>query len=1776
MARLKMVVKQIVTALSIVTGLTTISPPEGFGASIWPSTTIPAVTDAGADSPVELGVKFRSDSGGTISAIRFYKSAANSGPHIVRLWSASGTLLATANSVSETASGWQQAEINPPVQVSANTVYIASYHTTNGHYSYNSNYFNGGGVDNPPLHAPADSISGVNGVFAYGPSGTFPVNGWQGTNYWVDVAFTASSSGGGGGTGGANIWPSTAVPAVVDGGVDDPVEVGVKFRSDSSGTISGIRFYKAAGNSGTHTVRLWNASGTLLATASSANETASGWQQADFSAPVAINANSVYTASYHTSNGHYSYSSNYFSSSGVDNPPLHALADGVSGVNGVFAYGSAGTFPVNGWKGTNYWVDVAFTASSSGGGVSGATIWPSSAVPAVVDAGADIPVEVGVKFRSDSSGTISGIRFYKSAANSGSHTVRLWNASGNLLATANSATETASGWQQADFSAPVAVSANTVYIASYHTSNGHYSYSPGFFNGSGVDNAPLHALANGDSGVNGVFAYGPAGTFPSGGWNGTNYWVDVAFTPSGVTPAGASIWPSTTVPSNIDSGPDNPVELGVKFRSDSSGSISGIRFYKAAANSGTHTARLWSAGGTLLATANFSNETASGWQQADFPSPVAIGANTVYVASYHTSTGHFSYNYNYFSGQGTDNPPLHALADGVSGANGVFAYGPAGSFPTSGVGKNYWVDVVFDAGTGGGDTLAPTVTTFTLPASSPTIAVAISALTASDNIAVTGYMVTESSTQPSASSSDWSVNVPTSYIFSSPGNKILYAWARDAAGNVSAGKSAPVTVSAPPSSGTILLISSASNPFSGYYAEILRTEGFNAFNQVDISSVSSATLAGHDLVILGEMTLTASQVNLFTTWVNGGGQLIAMRPDKKLASLLGLIDQASIISNGYLLVNTSAAPGAGITGQTMQYHGRADLYGLNGAASVATIYSSASSATSNPAVTLHSVGTNGGQAAAFTYDLASSVVYTRQGNPAWAGQERDGDAVIRSDDLFYGPASFDPQPNWIDLGKVAIPQADEQQRLLANLMIQMNMTKKPLPRFWYLPRSLPAAVIMTGDDHGDTTWGGTRGRFNSYQSISTPGCSVDNWECIRGTSYVFNTNPMTISQASALNNSGFEIGLHVNSNCANWTPSSLSSFYTNQLAGFSAKYPGLPSPVTNRTHCIAWSDYVSQAYVEQAHGIRLDTSYYYWPSQWIANNPGFFTGSGMPMRFADTDGTMIDVYQAASQMTDESGQSYPFTVDALLDRALGPDGFYGAFVVNAHTDVDASSVSDAVIDSARNRGIPVISSRQLLTWINGRNDSTFDGITWNGNTLGFTINAANGATGLTAMAPVPFGRTVTSVTRSGSSVPFSIAVVKGIQYASFAAANGSYQLNYSSDTASPQISDVTPPRDARDVELSSGVTATFTKPMNPATIHGNSFVLRGPSSAIVTATVEYISSTNTAILSPSSPLAAGSTYTVTITGEVRDLAGNSLGSSTVWSFTTAGFATSSATSIWPDTTVPATIDDGPDDPVELGFKFRSDKSGYITGIRFYKSAANTGTHVANLWSGDGTRLATATYNGESSSGWQQVNFPAPVAIAANTVYVASYHCNGGHYSVTSNYFKGRGTDTPPLHALADGISGSNGVYAYGSGSTFPNQGWNQSNYWVDVVFSETGQMIFGGSSFTGAPQAAEPVLTAIKVVPDRQRIAVGTSQQFSVTATYSDGSTKDVSDQVSWNSSEPGIATVTSTGLVTAHAPGISIVSATLNGVTGTTTTTATVGMARMVPAPYTMAADRI
>jgi hypothetical protein len=875
-----------------------------------------------------------------------------------------------------------------------------------------------------------------------------------------------------------------------------------------------------------------------------------------------------------------------------------------------------------------------------------------------------------------------------------------------------------------------------------------------------------------------------------------------------------TIFQPTDVPATQLANDNNStgIENGVKFQSNVNGYITGIRFYKGNGNTGTHIGHLWDASGNMLGQATFTNETTSGWQEVTFASPVSITANTTYIASCFSNLGYYAYTDPYFT-QPVTSGYLTALQDidpdNSGNGNGVYKYSSSSVFPDQNFqSSNYWIDVVFNT-TVGPDVAPPSVVS-TVPGSNASnigVNTTVSATFSEpiDPSTLNSSTVELRDASSTSISSTINYDAGTRRVRLTPSSPLAYSKSytatlkggttsptiKDVAGNAMAANYtwtfATADPPAPPPTegpgGPILVLSAASNPFSRYTVEILRAEGLNEFTAMDISLVNASILANYDVAILGNISLSASNVTMLSDWVNNGGTLIAFKPDPQLASLMGLTPAAgSPLANKYLLVSNSG-PGAGIVNQSIQYHGAADLYTLNGATILATLYSNATTATAYPAVTTHNVGENGGTAIAFTYDLTKSIIYTRQGNPAWVGQRRDGESgPTRSDNLFFGNAAGDVQPDWIDFSKIDIPQADEQQRLLTNIILKDNLHRKPLPRFWFLPRGFRAAVVMTGDDHGN---GGTIGRFNQYLSLSSSNApeAVQNWSAIRGTSYIYpGTTGVTNDQIVSFQSQGFEIALHVNTGCVDWTPTSLLNDINSQSADFFSQYPGINPLVTNRTHCIPWSDWSSQPEIELSKGIRLDANYYYWPGTWIQDRPGMFTGSGMPMRFAKMDGSIIDCYQVATQMTDESNQTFPFNINSLLDKATGSEGYYGVFCANMHTDNATSSGSDAIVSSALAHQVPVVSAKQMLEWLDGRNNSSFGSIAWNNSQLSFTISAASAANNLKGMLPTHAASGVLAgITKNGSPVADSIATIKGIQYAFFSAASGNYVATYTPD-----------------------------------------------------------------------------------------------------------------------------------------------------------------------------------------------------------------------------------------------------------------------------------------------------------------------------------------------------------------------------------------------------------
>jgi FlgD Ig-like domain len=604
---------------------------------------------------------------------------------------------------------------------------------------------------------------------------------------------------------------------------------------------------------------------------------------------------------------------------------------------------------------------------------------------------------------------------------------------------------------------------------------------------------------------------------------------------------------------------------------------------------------------------------------------------------------------------------------------------------------------------------------------------------------------------------------------------------------------ASAAIPAPPGGPILVVTPATSDEFRNYVPEIMRGEGLNDFASASVNSLSPALLSSYDVVVLSRTPVSDAQAAMLTNWVSAGGNLIALRPDARLAPLLGISPIGGTSDDANLSVDTSRAPGAGISSASLQYHGPADRYALAGATSVAGLSSG------TPAVTQRTVGA--GHAAAFAYDLSRSVVETRQGNPAWAGQERDSDAVglVRADDMFFGNAASGVP--WLDLSRAAIPSADEQQRLLANLITETART--PIPRFWYLPNGNKAAVVLTGDDHGRGSAGdapsGTIQRFTENTSASSPGCSVIDWQCVRSTSYIYPdvaASTLTAAQVQNYQAQGFEVALHLKvngpSDCSAFTSqAALNDDYVNQLAALRTAIGNVPA-ATSRTHCIVWSDFDSQPLAEVANGVRLDTNYYYWPGSWIGQNPGLMTGSGFPQRFAALNGSLVDVYQATTQLNDElTGNmtndldTETNTLNTLLNNAVGSPGYYGVFTANNHNDPQEGANHAAnVVNAAKAHGVPIVSAQQMLTWLDGRNASAFQGVAFNGGQLTFSIAQASGARGLQAMVPIN-GSTgaLLGLTRNGAAVATSTRTVKGIAYAVFDAQSGSYVATYPAPSA---------------------------------------------------------------------------------------------------------------------------------------------------------------------------------------------------------------------------------------------------------------------------------------------------------------------------------------------------------------------------------------------------------
>ncbi|GAA3796642.1 DUF4082 domain-containing protein [Cellulomonas soli] len=709
---------------AVTRSLTTACPCSIYGQSV------PAVASVDDSTPVELGLTFTPQAGGFVTAIRFYKGTGNTGTHVGSLWSATGTRLATVTFTGETASGWQTAQLSSAVAVQAGTSYVVSYTAPQGRYAAQSGAFWYTGRSAPPLSVAGGF--GATGAGVYAAPGQFPTLTWGASQYYVDVLFSATDS-----TpfAVASQWPVAGATGTPLGSVltaqlsraPDGGAVTMTLTAAGGAAVTGSTTYDAATRTATFVPDgSLTASTTYTATVSATSggqalggqvswtfTTASLAQSAGASTVTLYDDSAVpgvlqdadtsaVTLGVKFSSSVAGYVTGVRFYKGPNNTGTHVGALWLAGSTTPLATATFTAESASGWqtvafgspvhidKGTQYIASYRTTAGR---------------YSATVGAFSGLGLQRPPLSTSADSGAYSYADGYPGSTSSTSYMVDVVFTRDKTALTSTSVSP-AAGQTAVDVDSAVSASFNLA-----------------------LSDAATLSLAAGGTSVAGTLAradggktltFTPTSPLPAG--------TLVTATASGLASANGStaenlVWTFTTagtggcpctlfgerVPAVASANDGAKVELGVSFVPSVAGTVTGVRFYKGAANTGTHTGTLWSSTGEQLRTVTFVGETASGWQTALFSSPYAVTPGQTYVVSYLAPSGGYSATASAFAADLTVGP-LTVPATG----NGRYKYG--GGFPTSSWQQtNYFVDAVFETA----PAAPPTVTTRT-PATNAT------------------------------------------------------------------------------------------------------------------------------------------------------------------------------------------------------------------------------------------------------------------------------------------------------------------------------------------------------------------------------------------------------------------------------------------------------------------------------------------------------------------------------------------------------------------------------------------------------------------------------------------------------------------------------------------------------------------------------------------------------------------------------------------------------------------------------------------------------------------------------------------------------------------------------------------------------------------------------------------------------------------------------------------------------------------------------------------------
>ena len=1614
--------------------------------SLFSSATVPAASGLptsdgrGGAGPwsYEFGVKVKVDEPLQVSALRYYKSPGETGTHVGRIWTATGTQLTSVTYANETASGWQQQALVTPFTLQPGATYVISVNT-NADFVMTSNGFATAAVSGP-LQSVADGANGVHSSAA----GQFPTLAWQSSNYFVDLV--ASPAG-------------DPTPPQVTSTSPLGSATGVPRQSTITATFSRPIDASTVSTSG---FVVTGPNGAVAGTV--AYDVAS--LKASFVPLTPLAYSTVYTATLrpaiHGSDGYpiaaYSWS---FTVAAAQPPTVVALpVDGASDVAPSTAPRATFSKSIDAITLT----PSTFSLVGPSGAVTGTVSYDEPTKSGTFTPSAPLVAGAYTARLDPSIAGMDGSTL--SAPYSWSFTVVTGLAAPSVttIAPADGTTsaprsQTASAVFSRSMDPLSLATAFTLQAADGTSVPATVSYDSATRTATLTPNLPLAANTTFNARVSTAAKAADGTALPTAStWTFSTAACPCSLFSNALQPALTGLG---TQDGRGGAGPWT-YEFGVKVRVDQSMQVNALKFYKSAGETGVHTGRIWSSGGTQFASVTFANETDSGWQQQALATPFTLQPGVVYVISVNANTA-FSLTYGSLTAQ-IDVGPLHSVADG---ANGVHSEA-AGVFPTaSWRSSNYFVDLV---------TVPAVSTPAQVTSTSPAANAANVARAASVSATFSRAMDPTSLTGTSFTLTGPAGSVPATVSYDSvaqvatlvPSAPLAYSTAYTAtlSGAVRSLDGIPLsavswtfTVTAPVPPQVTSTVPAAGSSDVGSSAVVRATFS----KSIDVTTLNSSTftLTGPSGAVAGavsydDSTRTASLVP--------SAALAAGTYTAQLAASVTATDQSTLgtpYSWSFAVTAGLAPPAVTATTPANASTGTARTGSVT-----ATFSRSMDSATITP-TTFTLTGPAGAVSAAVSYDstartasltpataLSPGATYTAtislavkaaDGTPlgaavSWSFTTALCPCSLFSSTLTPAVTNLSTQDGrggsgpWTYEFGVKVTVDDPMQVSAIRFYKSPGETGIHVGRIWTAAGTQLASVTFTNETASGWQEQALASPF-ALQSATTYVISVN-----ANTNFVMTSNALgTAINVGPLHSvAGGANGVHSEAAGQFPTASWLSSNYFVDLVTVpSVSAPPQVSsfqPAAGATG-VARGSTVSATFSRAMDSASLTSS--------------TFTLSGPSGTVPAT--VSYDATTRATTLTPASPLAYSTTYTAQLASSVRSlDGvplgspISWSFTVAAPVPTQVTSVVPAdgsaeVGPSAVSRATfsksidptTLTSSTFTLTGPSGAvsGSVSYDDTT---RTASFTPTAGLAAGSYTAR----LAATITATDQSTLGTPYSWTYTVVV-------------------TPAPQVAATSPANADTGVTRDAVVTATLNRLIDPNSLTTTTYHLKASDGTVVPASLAYNPSTKTISLSPSSTLGGSAVYTAEITSGLTAQDGTPF-PATTWSFTTGACPCSLFSSVLTPASTGNPTQDGRSGAgpfsYEFGVKFTVDQPLTLVAIRFYKDPLETGTHTGRLWSigtGEGgplggVAISSVDFTSESASGWQQ-QLSSPVTLQPGITYMVSVNANaffdltvGGLASAVSN---------GPLHSVADA---GNGAYAPAAGQ-FPTQSYNTSNYFVDLV-----------------------------------------------------------------------------------------------------------------------------